>query len=404
MKCQSLAILSAILLFTGCTSIGPKQMDLDRGRYNDVVFDTDNAQMLKNIVRMRYNEPISFLKVTNVTSSYSLTSSLAASQALPNYSYTDSSGVTTTVTPGSPTSQVFNKMKDITWTWGLVPSISYADSPTLSYVPINDSVLVKELLKPINFDQVSLLFHGGIYNYSLLIRMLFYSIGSFENNFIMIDPNSKFLSEDYEKYHSFVKAIAKLHEEREIRIESIIYEQKQGILIHFFNNDQPSEDAQHFKEMLKLPQNTQDIVFTTVGAVSPAIKKESIIVIDPVKEADNVMLVKFRSVMGVMSFLSHAVEVPEVDVLSGCAKFEVDANGNYFDWSPLLNDIIKIHSSKVEPRDAFVKTKFHNHWFYIKSTDHYSKMTFTILMELMTLTSGLTTTQQVSPVLTIPVR
>ena len=51
-----------------------------------------------------------------------------------------------------------------------------------------------------------------------------------------------------------------------------------------------------------------------------------------------------------------------------------------------------------------VKTFYRGHWFYIKSADIDSKITFTFLQRLMTLIAGSQgITPQSAPVLTIPV-
>src|SRR5476651_2328034 len=63
-------IISICILLAGCSSIGPHQIKLDRHRYNDVIQETNNEQLLMNIVRLRYVESVTNLKLTNVTSSY----------------------------------------------------------------------------------------------------------------------------------------------------------------------------------------------------------------------------------------------------------------------------------------------------------------------------------------------
>src|SRR5690349_6508547 len=104
------------LLLVGCHSIGPKQVQVDRAPYNEIVRQTDYEQILSNIVRMSYVEPTSYLKITNLTASYSLSSSLSAS---PSWSKSMSYGI-----PPSTS--------NITPSFGLAPSVSYSDSPTIS--------------------------------------------------------------------------------------------------------------------------------------------------------------------------------------------------------------------------------------------------------------------------------
>ena len=105
----------SFLLLANCKSIGPGRIYSDRNSYNDAIINTDDEQLLRNIVRLRYLENISFLKITNVTSSYSLSKSISSSLSL---SGSASQGSASTTSRSA----------------SLSPSLSYSDSPTISYM------------------------------------------------------------------------------------------------------------------------------------------------------------------------------------------------------------------------------------------------------------------------------
>ena len=53
-------------LLTGCTSIGPGKLVPTHEGYNDAVQLTMTREVLKNIVRERYHDPVQFLRVASI--------------------------------------------------------------------------------------------------------------------------------------------------------------------------------------------------------------------------------------------------------------------------------------------------------------------------------------------------
>jgi hypothetical protein len=70
-------ILLAVLL-TGC-SLGPKALQGNRLDYNVSVQRSNNEELLLNLVRARYAEPLFFLQVGSISSSLSYSASVGAS-------------------------------------------------------------------------------------------------------------------------------------------------------------------------------------------------------------------------------------------------------------------------------------------------------------------------------------
>ena len=62
--------------------------------------------------------------------------------------------------------------------------------------------------------------------------------------------------------------------------------------------------------------------------------------------------------------------------------------------------LIRIHSGKSMPPDAFVSVKYRNSWFWIDEGDLESKQVFSIIMMLFTMID--TGPKENQPVLTIP--
>lgn len=365
MKRYKWTLLLNLLLLTSCASIGPSQIHIDRSRYNDVVQDTNNQQLLMNIVRLRYAEPTAFLKLSNVTSSYSLNAGTGGT----SYSNTNVSG------PGGSITREFN----------INPSVSYLDTPTISYMPVEDAAFVTEILSPTELKNSELLAAGGVNEPTLLFRLIPQSVGDLDN--ASAASSAKMLTlPRYQRYYEFVDLLR----------QSLIYENANvlpakvngtiGVGIKFSTRYVMSPTSIRIKRLLHVPLNAKTILFTDS--------------VDNLK-ASNSVLLRTRSVYGMMTYLSYSVQVPESD------RNEVyqyrNADGSPFDWDPLMRGLMTIYSSDSEPQDAFVKVYEHRHWFYIKRSDVDSKATFSLLMRLMTLTAGNQLTGAgAAPVLTIP--
>ena len=68
----SVIAFSLVAAFTGgCAQYGPQALTEGRPQYNVAVQQTEAQQLLLNIVRNRYNDPILFLDVTSISTGFS---------------------------------------------------------------------------------------------------------------------------------------------------------------------------------------------------------------------------------------------------------------------------------------------------------------------------------------------
>lgn len=387
---RKIALFSIFVLLVGCHSIGPRQISLDRGRYNDIVRETDEAQFLKNIVRLRYVEPTYFLKVTGVTSSYSLNSTVTTN---PNGTWTGG------ISSGSRTSLT-------TWAMGVTPTLAYSDSPTISYAPFDDADFISALLRPISFRDVILLFHGGIHDSRLIFRLIFDQVGAFDNISFSTSAGYLRVSHSYDaqfnQFLLFLETMHKLIRTKELSLTPISYEKHLGLLLHFYNGR--SAGSERLKKLLNIKSESSDIALLNEGFAAVAFDKNGDITISP-RTKRNVAFVNFRSVYGILTFLSNSVQVPPADLKKCRSYITTYEDGRPYDWRKVMKGIMTIYSSKELPRNAFVRTKFNGYWFYISNSDLDSKRTFTLASRLLILTAGRDKgPSQTTPVLTLPVR
>jgi len=111
--------------------------------------------------------------------------------------------------------------------------------------------------------------------------------------------------------------------------------------------------------------------------------------------------IRCRSLLGIMFFLSQAIEVPPEDVAAGRLAVTRERDDQPFDWRRITDRILTIHSQKSEPSNAFVAVKDRDWWFYVADDDPDSKATFALLGILYSLQQM--TGHGKAPVLTLPV-
>ena len=71
-------VVGCVLVGVSGCAIGPRALSGNRPEYNRVIQQTEKEELLLNIVRVRYSEPIKFLQVTSIVSTLSYGAALNA--------------------------------------------------------------------------------------------------------------------------------------------------------------------------------------------------------------------------------------------------------------------------------------------------------------------------------------
>ena len=91
------------------------------------------------------------------------------------------------------------------------------------------------------------------------------------------------------------------------------------------------------------------------------------------------LVISTRSVLGMMLLASRAVDIPRKHLEEGLVRDPVDAQGQSFDWTRVLGDMLHVQVQKIKPAHAFVSTHYRGYWFYIDDADLSSKSTFALI-------------------------
>jgi hypothetical protein len=338
----SLLCVAAVLL-TSCT-VGARMLPSTRYSYNLSLSQSKNEEVLLNLVRMRYGDSPFFFEVSNITSSLSLSAGTGASASFNKNFGNAASG-----------SQSLS--------YGLSPSFSYSESPTVVYSPLTGSKLTKELLSPISLEQLYLLLRSD-WSLARVLRVTTQALGPLENAHGATRPGvSK--APAYKDFNDIAHALRK-YQKHELISESIKKYKKTKYLQLFIKPGISREIARK----LNLPVGTHII------RLFPS---------DINKVPRGFVQIKLRSLMGIMYYLSKAVDAPVRDYKNNILDITLDSQGRFFDWHKVTRGMMDIKFSYSSPRNAMVKIFFRGKWFYIDDSDVDSKETLVMLSQIFSL-------------------
>lgn len=354
------ALIVLAALAGGCaTSVGPRSLPPTRFDYNQALASSWNEQLLLNLVRLRYRDTVIFLEVSSVISQLSVTGS---------------AGVSGSLVSGGDGSL------------GAAAGVEYSDTPTVTYTPLQGEDFVKSLLEPIPSLTLMLLSQSG-WSAERLLLCCTARIDELENAQSAAGPTPA-RRPRFERFRQLSRILRELQIEGRVRlvIDRSAEQAVRGRLIF----EPPADDAER--------EQLHELAHLLGQAQMPA--GGELLLTDPeAATAPGRIGVEGRSLLGVLFFLSQAVEVPEADERAGRVTVTVEPSGERFDWSELTGGVFAVRSSDEPPADVFVRVRYRGHWFYIADDDLDSKTTFNLLTYLFALQLG--GADGVSPLITV---
>lgn len=346
-----LAVLLS-LSFSGCaTRLGPASIQQSHRPYNDSVIETLNEQLLLNLVRLKYRDNPYFIEVSSITSSQSIEGSIGAAGTLPRLR-----------------------------TFGVSAGSTYSDSPTISYQPLQGEEFIQKLMAPVPVSAILKLTQSG-WSVQRVMRLAIEQANNIHNAPTASGPTPE-QPPEYEEFKHVVSRLQRLQETHglDVALDS-------GQVAMTIDPARISRaDGIEVRRLLRLDPAGSQVVLTE--------KPQK-------RRGPDDLYLQTRSVIGILFFLSHNVEVPQAHVDKGLVTVTRNPDGSLFDWHDVTGDLLNVHTSATPPTDAFVKLRYRNAWFYIADNDLESKSTFMLLNQLFNLLAG--DIKKAAPVLTIPV-
>lgn len=335
-----IALATALTAGTGCKSIGPQTVARDRFDYSSSIGESWKRQTLLNIVKLRYLDPPIFVDVGQIVAGYSLESGLTVGGAFPE---SPNFGGQTATVGGSA---------------------RFTDRPTITYTPLTGNKFVKALMTPLPPDSVFFTMQSG-YAADVVLFAGVRVMNGLKNQEASLSgvtpPDPK-----------FIRALELL---RKIQLSGAVgmrVEQdaakRQTTLVTFRSKDISDETLANIRELrqlLRLDPNATELK----------------LVFGPAASNDKELAMLTRPLLDIMTTMAVQVEVPAEHIKEGRATPGFDAT------TPTTEEqrLVRIHSSKQKPGDAYVAVQYHDHWFWIDDRDLRTKRAFAFMMMLFTL-------------------
>ena len=346
-----------MLLLSGCSQLGPDFMENGRNEYNKVLANTNDEEMLLNLVRRRYADSIAILEVNSVSTSLE---------------WKRSSSLIANIFEGTDNN------------FGIRSDGSYSEKPTITYLPLQGASYVRNVLSPIQPEIILLLTRSG-WSIERLLRLTTNKINGVNNASEASGPTPN-LEPSYKKFKELANIFYQLQQKDIVSFGYQLEDDSDKLALLIRKEFSGSNEVKNLLTALNLSTINTIIPLTT--DFSSGNKGASI-------------EINLRSLAGIQFFLSHGVLIPKDDIINSRVKVTKTKNGENFNWQDVLSDLFVVYSQKEKPSNASVKVKYRGHWFFIKDNDMDSKYTLMLLNQISALQSG--NLEKVGPVLTLPV-
>lgn len=342
MSLRHLSMLSVFallpVLLGACSSLGPAALRDARADFNQAIRDSDSQEMLINLLRMRYVEPMSFGAITQVQYAREHVQSLGAAGTL---------GASRT-TPGSEV---------ISRSLTLGPAgMSISDKPVITYVPLQGDKFVMSLMTPMQLNLLLLEIKSG-WSVSRVFKMGVDQINGLRNQVSAGEGE-----DGYVAFNAAVDLLADLREQR--LVEFTVQNGKPELRFSPAAREQAA--ARELRRLLRL---------------DPAVDGYELVSGSTMPDGRQIMISP-RSLMSALHYLSFGIQAPEADQKAGRVSTKAPV-----EWSRQITRLFRVESSSEMPQEAYVAVFYRNSWFAVRDDDLSSKSSFVLLGQLYALHS-----------------
>ena len=398
-RARLVLFLSAAVSTLGCTW-GPRALTKSRTKYNQAVQVTANEQLLLNLVRLRYRDAPEFLTVEGITTQYRYDTTARLDADL--------------IASG----------RDIL---GLTGELERRERPTISYSPPQDQLFHSRLMTPIDIDTLVQFCRSG-WDWNRVLRLVCQNINGVDNATFAGGPTPESKPE-FEEFLYLCELLQTLRNQRAIEMaydvkteelstevaadtlkaEDLVTAAEQGLSFRKQGSQTvilteertqpvlrvaPQEEVLHSLEMWEIarsldlqPSRTSyDLVSAVQGQLGPDSRMQASELTEEATRSKRMQLnIETRSILEIMYFLSHTVQVPREHEASGLVTVTADLAGQPFNWQRLNGDLLQIYVASHRPPSAVISVRYRDYWFYIDDRDLESKATFSLLLQLYNL-------------------
>ncbi len=341
-------------LLTGCTVVGPSAIRSGRMAYNEAITETNNQQILKLVIKSRYQETANLLSVASVTANVSVATSVGIQAG-----FGDSSDYEGNLVPFSG---------------GFI----YEENPTISYTPVAGATYMRRVMSPLPITSLAQIV-GSMNDVYLNYQILVSSVNGIYN------PDFLFGSAaDDPRFDRVITIMSELT--RAHRLHWAEDPQRPGTFCLVIDQSEPryAEQVRELRQLTGIPVKG---LAANPDVIPVALAWHAI--------PTGGLGITTRSVLDLMEILAGAIDVPQADLANGVAE--------KYPRPGRVGRQLRIHHANARPEDAYVAVEFHQGWYYIDSSDLMTKRFFRLLSSLFTSSMADATAKSATPVLTVPV-
>ncbi len=402
-------VVSLSLLAAGCATFGPDALQTSRLPYNEVVKRTTEEQLLLNIVRLRYTDTPSSLAVSGIAAQYEITKNF---QLTPFFA---ASGAEVAKSYSAVLPQL---------------GIAGADRPTFTLTPLDDQEFTRKLFTPVPLDGL-LYLAKTTWPISTVFRLYLENLNWISNAETGSGPTPK-SRPVFEEFQRGVEALQTLQDRGHLVFGVEETSEAQGSPLPAGSVTardliEAAKSGYEYRldgaEWTLVKKSSQPVLLIDPAAVDSAemrevarafrlkrgvtrfpITQEKLRPFPSTYPSEGVSAIDLetRSLLQALYYVAQGVDVPAEHLQAELVVITREPSGQPFDWTQVTANLFRVRSVRTDarPPNAHVAIPYRGYWFYIDVTDHDTKATFALLMELSRL--ELTGKGGPAPVLTLP--
>lgn len=394
--------LGCVLVMAGC--VGPAALRGTRMKYNEAYRQTNDEEILLNIVRLRYGDSPVFIDLPNITSQFQVSATGGGAGGV------DGQG------PG-PTRLG-------------VGELFLKDAPTLSYTPRSGQQVGKRLMAPLTAELLRAISPGR--NTELFLLATVDGMNDVQNA-PLATSFAPSVADDNGEFRHAVSLLVSLQERRAVDLrvatfDADNYERLPLAQVRGRDMLDAVKDGKVFRpegDSAMLLKREKSLVLTIrpeevdsyevtelvrllgliPGQTAYRIVSQEVDEVElderPDPRGEETIHLDMRSLLQIMSFLSKGVHVPLEHIERCVVPMTPGPEGVPYDWTSVTDGFFRVCVQKRRPRHVDTAVRYRGYWFYISEDDCQSRSVMSLLELILELQE--TESERSGPLLTLPV-
>ncbi|MEQ3627232.1 MAG: hypothetical protein ABNH49_01170 [Hyphomonas sp.] len=358
-------VLASLAVLSACAHpnrpVSP--IESDTLAYSSAISDARQEQLLMNIVRLRYNDPVTFVDAERITTTENtqISGMLASALAL----------------GGQNLDEVLN---------GNVGT-NMSSQPSIAYSALRGSDYAQQILQPLPPATIFLMSQSG-WSVERLMLCCVSRIGDLENARAAAGPTPPVMP-DNTRFRELAALMRSLQERGQLMVQVVDPDTsetdgdgKPRVILKW---DRTSELGQQLADFFRR---------YWVSDVSVIPGDRYITEISTRGNALGDYAARGRSLLGVLSALSQSVHVPEAhrDIARASQpvlEYSDDPCRAPGGWHDVNGGLFAVQSAAARPTTATIAVEYRDYWFYVDDRCHDAKETLNLLDHLYALQAGI---------------